>query len=170
VFHFFILIFILFGGNPYSHANSECYIFNSTPAFFFIYHLSWLHGVIDHLSVSFTTPSPSTCVSKGSGRISGAWVSDAEKEVSGDSAWLILSLDGCTLWWLWLSFHLSYIRKVFVLSHLWHHVEQRGDRSAWRRQKPLQRMYIIPFGPLQFCYLRFLSPCTNSLTCHLSLP
>lgn len=80
--------------------NSECYIFNRTPEFFFISHLHWLHWVTERLYVFFTTPSLSTCVSKGSGRISDGCGNDAEKEVSGDPAWLLLSLDGYTFRWL----------------------------------------------------------------------
>lgn len=92
----FILMFLIVSGNPYSHANSECYIFNSTAAFFFISHLPWLQWVTERPYVSFTTPSPRTCVRKGGDGCGN----EAEKEVSGDSAWLLLSSGGCTLWWL----------------------------------------------------------------------
>lgn len=150
---YFIPMFLLVSGNPCSHANSECYIFNSTPAFFFIYHLHWLHWVIEHPYVSFTTPSPSTCVSKGSGRISDGcgmlqrkrWV---ETQPSGSWASMVVPFGG-----FWLSFlpsHCTLVVQVGVYTILVRASPGRKRRQRCLRKivKSLQRMYTCPFRPI----------------------
>lgn len=148
-------------GNLYSHANSECYIFNSTPAFFFIYHLHWLHWVIGHLYVFFTTPSPSTCVSKGSDGCGN----EAEKEVSGDSAWVLLSFCGCTFWWLLAllsTFPLYTVVHRCLNSPHYSITWEKEETGTWRRPKnPYKEHTLNSLDLLQYCPLWFLSVCTN---------
>lgn len=165
---YLILMLLIVDGNPYSQANSKCYIFNIIPTFLFIYRLHWLHWVIEHPYLSFTTPSPSTCVSKGGGRISDGCANDAEKEVSGDLVQLLLRVDGCTFWWLLTllsTFPLYPVVWIGIYTILVKALHGRKRRQVLEEViKILTKNVHSSLGPITKLLCRFLSVCTNPLT------
>lgn len=135
-------------GNTYSHADSECYIFNSTPAFFFTSRFAWLHWVTEHPHVPFTTPGPEPA-SAGSGHLSDTCGS-VQRKVSrgGPPVW---SLEGCTFcWWHWLSCPPSYCAVLHRGVHAHLLVASCGRQWRWGLEEDIDILIervCSPVGP-----------------------